>query len=170
MNQNLPEIASVRTNSNNVRIYQRNVPSQPLQSYFNSRPVSTKYSFMPIVDPRKPVNVQVNPLPTYNTEQIFNPGNAKAPWSGFSANVNKESDLRNQIYALQSCSQSIYVPQSTSDLYMVHWNQQSNIYQPFPNLFKKEIFDNVNPNPNSELVGFSLYNNATRQQNRDLKC
>lgn len=174
MNQNLntldPVLASVRTDTNNARIYQRNLPSQPLQPYFDSRPVSTKYSLMPIVDLRKLNNVPVTQLPTYNPEHTFNPGNAMAPWSGFSANINKESILRNQLYALQTCSQSVYIPKSNSDLYEVHWKEQQNIRQPFPNLFKNEIFDNVNPNPNPELVGFSLYNNATRQQNKDLKC
>jgi hypothetical protein len=170
MNQDLPDLASVRTNSNNVRIYQRNVPSHPLQPYFDSRPVPTKYSFMPIVDPRKQNSVPVTQLATYNPEHTFNPGTAMAPWSGFSSNVNKESMLRNQIYALQSCSQSVYVPKSKSDLYQVHWKQNESIHQPFPNLFKDEVFDNLNPNPNPELVGFALYNNATRQQNKDIKC
>ena len=36
----------------NTRIYQRNLPSQLLQSYIDVRPVSTKYSLLPIVDPR----------------------------------------------------------------------------------------------------------------------
>jgi hypothetical protein len=176
MNQNcleqIPEseLASTRTNSINHRISERNIPSQPLQPYFDSRPVSTKYSIMPIVDPRKPIHVPVKQLPTYNPEHIFNPGTAMAPWSGFVSNINNESILRNQIYGLQSCSQSIYVPTSKSDLYQLHWKQQSNVQQPFPNLFQSETFNTYNPNPNPELLGYALYNNATRQQNKDLKC
>ena len=101
----------------NQRIYDRNIPSQMLQSYVDVRPVMTKYSYFPIVDPRKQINVPLQQMPTYNIENVFNPGNAQSPWSGFASNINKESELRNQIYALQKCSQSVYVPNSTSDLY-----------------------------------------------------
>ena len=41
----------------NSRIYDRNIPSQMLQPYLEVRPVMTKYSYFPIVDPRKPINV-----------------------------------------------------------------------------------------------------------------
>jgi hypothetical protein len=41
--------------------------------------------------------------------------------------------------------------------------------QPFPGLFQKHTFDTINPNPNPELIGYALFNNATRQQNKDLK-
>jgi hypothetical protein len=125
---------------------------------------------MPIVDPRKSSHVPVIQLPTYNPEYTFNPGSDMAPWSGFASNINNESILRNQIYALQSCSQSIYVPKSKSDMYQVHWKEQINVQQPFPNLFNSEIFNTYNPNPNPELVGYALYNNATRQQTKNLKC
>ena len=49
----------------NERIYQRNIPSQGLQPYIDVRPVMTKYSYFPIVDPRKVLNVslQQQPLP-----------------------------------------------------------------------------------------------------------
>ena len=41
----------------NTRIYDRNIPSQMLQPYLDVRPVMTKYSYFPIVDPRKQLNV-----------------------------------------------------------------------------------------------------------------
>ena len=160
--------ATQRTNSINERTYQRNIPSQTLQSYFNTRPVTTKFSVMPIIDMHKPSTVPVKQYSTFNTEQIFNPGSGTGPWSGFSSNINNESILRNQIYAIQDCSQSVYIPNSKSDLYEVHWNQNNNIQQPYPGLFKKETFDLTNPNPNADLIGYALFNNATRQQNKDL--
>ena len=160
--------ASQRTNSINERTYERNIPSQPLQSYFNTRPVTTKYTTMPIVDMRKPTTVPVKQYSTYNTQQTFNPGTRTGPWSGFSSNINNESILRNQIYANQDCSQSVYIPNSTSDLYEVHWAKNNIIQQPFPGLFQTEKYDLNNPNPNSELIGYAMFNNATRQQNKDL--
>ena len=152
----------------NNRIYDRNIPSSALQPYLDVRPVQTKYSRFPIVDPRKMLNVPFTQEPTYNISHTFNPGNRMAPWSGFASNVNLESELRNQIYALQSCSQAVYVPDSSSDLYNPTFhnnNPQSEL------LFKKEKFDNFNPN--TENLGYLKFNNCTRQQLRNItknKC
>jgi hypothetical protein len=162
-NNNLSSKIHDETNS---RIYDRNIPSQVLQPYFTPRSVSTKYSIMPIVDPRKEVSVKAMQYPTYNTNAIFNPGNAQSPWSGFSSNINLESELRNQIFALQKCSQSVYVPESTSDLYQYNFQPQQPVYQPFSGLFREEKFDAFNPNPENLAPGVFL--NSTRTQLKDL--
>jgi hypothetical protein len=156
--------ASIITNETNNRIYDRNIPSQPLQPYLDVRPVMTKYSIMPIVDPRKKSNVSLNILPTYNTNTVFNPGNTQSPWSGF--NVNEESVLRNQIYALQKCSQSYYVPNTNSDLYTWKFNSTKPIKQTHDLLFKEEKFCEFNANPNK--LGFGLFHNSTRVQLKEL--
>ena len=163
------ECASHRSNVLNKRIYDRNIPSQMLQPYLSVRPVMTKYSTMPIVDPRAPIRTQMNQQPTYDTNQVFNPGNTVSPWSGFASNVNVESQLRNQIYALQKCSQAVYVPDSSSDLYTFSFKPDSHSgakYQPYPELFTKETFDAFNPNP--ENLGKDRFNNCTRQQVKNL--
>ena len=153
----------------NERAFSRNIPLQPLQLYLDARPVLTKYSIMPIVDPRKQIKTPFQQYSTFNTKTQFNPGNYGGPWSGYASNVNTESELRNQIYALQSCSQATYVPDSTSTLYTYEWNASPiQPSQPFPNLFKEEQFNSFNPNPNSNFVGYALFNNATRQQIKDL--
>lgn len=151
----------------NTRIYDRNIPSQMLQPYLDVRPVMTKYSYFPIVDPRKTINVPMEKMPTYNVNTMFNPGNAGSPWSGFSSNINKESELRNQIYALQKCSQSVYVPNSTSDLYDYKFSTQT---QPNPHelLFQNESFSGFNPNPDQNTVGSGMFYNNTRVQVRDM--
>jgi hypothetical protein len=153
------------------RTYMRNIPSQPLQPYLDARPVQTKYSIMPIVDPTKPIQTPLKQQPTYTPETVYNPGNDFGPWSGYASNVNHESELRNQIFALQSCSQATYVPSSKSSLYQVKWNNtnSNSITQPFPKLFESEKFNPMNPNPNANTVGFALFNNATRQQLKDIK-
>jgi hypothetical protein len=147
----------------NKRIYDRNIPSQFLQPYLDVRPVLTKYSYFPIVDPRKEINIPLEQMPTYNVNKVFNPGNTTSPWSGFAANINKESELRNQIYALQKCSQSVYIPNSSSDLFNYKFNtvKQNN---PHELLFKKDSFLNFNPNPEPEIIGSSIFNNSTRIQ------
>lgn len=151
----------------NQRIYSRNIPSQMLQPYIDVRPVMTKYSYFPIVDPRKNISVPLQQMPTYNVHQVFNPGNTQSPWSGFATNINKESELRNQIYALQKCSQSVYVPSSNSDLYTYKFQTrtQSN---PHDLLFQHESFQSFNPNPSPGVCGSGIFNNATRCQVKDM--
>jgi hypothetical protein len=156
----------------NTRIYDRNIPSQMLQPYIDVRPVMTKYSYFPIVDPRRKINVPLEQMPTYNVNKVFNPGNTQSPWSGFSSNVNTESVLRNQVYALQKCSQSVYVPNSNSDLYNYKFKT---ISKPNPHelLFRNENFLEFDPNPNASKIGLSPFYNNTRVQVKDMtnqKC
>ena len=151
----------------NTRIYDRNIPSQMLQPYLDVRPVMTKYSYFPIVDPRKTISTQMEQMPTYNVNKTFNPGNTFSPWSGFASNVNLESELRNQVYALQKCSQSVYVPNSTSDLYDYKFKT---VAQPNPHqlLFQSDSFSSFNPNPDAKIVGSGIFMNNTRVQVRDM--
>jgi hypothetical protein len=150
----------------NQRIYERNIPSQPLQPYLDVRPVMTKYAHLPIVDQRKQATVKLTQMPTYNPHAVFNPGNTTSPWSGFSHNVNKESELRNQCFALQKCSQSVYVPKSNSDLYTYAF-QPKQVAQPHSLLFEQNKFNPFNPNPNDKTIGTSVFMNSTRCQLKD---
>lgn len=164
-------VSEIHKETNN-RIYDRNIPSHMLQPYLDVRPVSTKYSYLPIVDPRKQPTVQLNQQPTYNVHQVFNPGNSQSPWSGFATNINIESELRNQIYALQKCSQSVYVPKSNSDLYDYKFKTKTQ-HNPHELLFKNETFNTFNPNPDNNVCGFGIFNNSTRCQIKDItkqKC
>jgi hypothetical protein len=168
INSYTDQTSSKRQQIMNERTYSRNIPSQTLQPYLDSRPVLTKYSILPIVDPRRENKTQLVQRATYNPETTFNPGNDFGPWSGYASNINHESELRNQIFALQSCSQAFYVPSSNSDLYKIHWQNKNKPAQPFPNLFTEEKFCPFNPNPNPKMMGYALFNNATRQQVKDL--
>lgn len=154
----------------NRKIYSRNIPSNPLQPYLDVRPVMTKYSYFPIVDPRRELSVKLQQMPTYNIHNVFNPGNDEGPWSGFASNVNVESELRNQIYALQSCSQSVYVPKSNSDLYNYSFKPENlqNSQQSHQLLFETPHFKEFNPNPEPNIVGNSMFMNPTRVQVKDM--
>lgn len=149
------------TDELNHRLVKRNIPSSQLQPQFSSRPVSTKYSFMSIVDRHAPTTVPVVKHPTYNVEHVFNPGTTMSHWCGFSANVNNESLLRNQFFALQSSAQSVYIPSSNSDMYKVNVGGRNEI-QPFPDLFKEQVFAPFNPD--TLPVGINVFNNSTREQ------
>lgn len=151
-----------------LRSYERNIPSNTLQPYLDARPVMTKYSILPIVDPRKQIDTPLIQQATYNPSKMFNPGNDSGPWSGYASNINHESELRNQLFALQNCTQASYIPSSKSSLYDVHWQNANKQEQPYPDLFQTEQFCPINPNLNPNQVGYALFNNATRQQTRNL--
>ena len=149
------------------RIYDRNIPSAPLAPQFSMRAASTKYSYFPVVDPRPPAQlVPIKAYPRYNVGEVFNPGNAQAPWSGYATSVDKESSLRNQFFALQHCDQRYYVPSTKSDMYEsivpVVPNKQNH-----PLLFKQEQFSKFNANPYG--TGKSLFYNHTRQDIKNVK-
>ena len=152
-----------RTSELDDRIYDRLWPSAPLQPQYSTRPVSTKYALMPIVDQRVKPKVALGNYPIYNTTHVFNPGTAQAPWSGFSTNINTESRLRNQFFALQKCEQAEFVPSSTSSLFVPYVPKiTTNERQPFPDLFEQQEFEPFNPNPLD--LGGKILNNSTRVQ------
>jgi hypothetical protein len=161
---NMPTVSSIRRETNE-RIYVRNLASEPLQPYLDIRPAPTKYSFLPVIEPRKKPNIPLIQQPVYSSEKVFNPGNRQAPWSGYASNVNKESELRNQIYALQKCSQAVYVPNSNSDLYNFRFNNDSSMQnQTHSLLFKEEKFEQCTTNPYPDIIGVNLFMNPTRVQ------
>jgi hypothetical protein len=155
------ECSSSITDSINDRIFVRNIPSKTLQPYLSSRPAMTKYSILPIVEPYKKPRVNLETFASYNVSHTFNPGNNVAPWSGFAESINTESELRNQIYALQRGSQAVYVPSSSSDLYSYARpiSKENQVKQPFPLLFSSEkLSASCHP-----VQGNKLFNNSTRQ-------
>jgi hypothetical protein len=167
-NQQQESVSKIQQQTN-TRIYDRNIPSQMLQPYLDVRPEMTKYSHLPIVDPRKELDVRLKQMPTYNSNAVFNPGNTKSPWSGFSSNVNLESELRNQVFALQKCDQAVYVPSSNSDLYK-HSFTPTKSAQPQTHslLFEKNSFCDFDPNPDSRIVGSGIFYNSTRTQVKEI--
>ena len=114
----------LKHNQINNEIIKRNIPSQPLQPYLSVPSVSTRFVVQPKYDFSTPPcdytkqNVtHMNQHSTYDTQNYFYPGNRKAPFSGFSTNVNIESQLRNQHTKLTKDHSNIYVPHSKSTLY-----------------------------------------------------
>jgi hypothetical protein len=156
-----------RTEELNQRLFYRNIPSNQLQPQFDSRPQSSKYSKMPIVDLRVNHSTPIQDISTYNIEMTFNPGTAQAPWSGFAANINNESRLRNQFYALQKgAGQSCYIPSKNSQLYNAEIQSTLSEHQPYPALFEKDSFEEFNPCPTG--LGGNFFENCTRQQLKEL--
>ena len=100
-------------NELNARLENRNKPSSPLQPLYEFRPVSTKYTLFHKID--EPLDQQ-NQQYIYDPYQIFNPGD-RAPIDYFMRNVDVESTLRSQFFALQKSPQAVYVPELNSQLY-----------------------------------------------------
>jgi hypothetical protein len=164
---NKPNMVNIeRLEDINERISERNLPSSFLQQQFSSRPVSTKYSIMPILDTRAPATVPIIYRQPYHTSSTFNPGTS-SPFIGFSSHINEESRLRNQFFALQRCEQSEYVPSSNSDMYMVRVSggERSEPHL-FPRLFEEPEMEAFNPNTMN--VGRNFFENNTRVQMKDL--
>ena len=158
---------SQRTEELNQRIAFRNVPSGQLQPQYDMRSQSTKYAKLAIVDRREDHSVPIQVVPTYDIAQTFNPGNAQGPWSGFATNINNESRLRNQFFALQKgAGQSCYIPSNESDLYKNMKIPQTPTQQQFPYLFTQETFEEFNPCPKE--LGINFFENFTRQQIKEL--
>lgn len=101
-------------NELNTRLENRNKPSSPLQPLYEFRPVSTKYTLFHKVD--EPQIQHQNSQYMYDPYQVFNPGD-RAPIDYFMRNVDVESTLRSQFFALQKSPQAVYVPELNSQLY-----------------------------------------------------
>ena len=156
--------------NNNVgnNIYERVVPSHEMQMNFGFRPIMSKYATMPIVDDRIISQVSINKEPTYNSEEVFYPGTSKPHFSGFASNIDSESTLRNQFFALQKGNKHVYVPNSNSDLYENNLDIKNyDLNLDNLALFKKENFQDFNPNV-SNKIGNNIFNNSTRVQLKNI--
>ena len=90
-----------RVDELNDRIFSRNLASAPLQPNYDPRPIHTKYSIFPIVDRRTPVKESLTTYPQYNVSSNFYAGNDRGPVNGFIENVDVDTLLKNQYFALQ---------------------------------------------------------------------
>jgi hypothetical protein len=158
-----------KNNAINSELFNRNFPSSNLTMNFPFRPVSTKYTLMPTINN---VIKSVEPIKNYNMYDLSNtffPGTRKPHFCGFASNVDKESTLRNQFFALQKADQSRYIPDSTSDLYETNIEQlPQKVNLDATLLFNETKFNDFNPNL-SNSIGHELFYNSTRVQLKDLK-
>lgn len=86
----------------------------------------------------------------------------------FNKEIDLETNLMNRIYPLQhGASQSVYVPSSTSDLYITSIPISSfNPIQPYPDLFKNYQYTTTNTNMYENT---NFYNCSRLQRNEDEK-
>ena len=168
-----------RVNELNARILARNNVSGNLDIQFNPRPQPTKYVFtQPNIKTLSKINNK-NYNSGYDITKTFNPGTIMGPWSGYVTKVNDESILRNQIYSLNNCPHTQYIPSYNSDLYNlnipnneINPNNETNpnnvTKQSFPRLFETQAFsrtdNNISNKHSKKNLGNNIFNNDTRQQ------
>ena len=157
-----------RTEELNRRMEMRNYSDSPLAPNFDPRSVSTKYTKFGIVDKYPESNTAQLNYPVYNQSANFNPGNTRAPASGYFAEVETENSLRNQYFALQhGAPQGQYIPSSNSDLYKTTIVSRPSV-QPYPMLFKQNNFSQApHPNVMDSTIGREQFFNHTRTQLRN---
>ena len=154
-----------RVDELNTRIQQRQLPDHPIKPQYDIRAVSTKYSVFPIIDRRIPEKEERIPYLEHSVQYSFAPNIKKGPSDFFYNRIDEESGLRNQFFALQKgADQSVYVPSSTSDLYVVPVYGRKE-EQPYPFISKQFKSDPI-PRPNVDITGRDLFNNCTRVQLR----
>lgn len=157
-----------KQNFMNNEIANRHVPSGGITMNFSFRPVNTKYTFMPTVAPIAPSTEPIQNYGNYDASSSFFPATRKLHFCGFASNVDRESTLRNQFFALQKADQRSYVPSSTSDLYENKINFITNNENLDSHLlFREQQFQDFNPN-NFPTIGNELFYNATRVQLKNI--
>ena len=153
-------------NIDNNNIYERIVPSHELRPNFSFRPTSCKYLKMPIMDDFKRSSIPELNVPDYNINEVFNPSDKKPHYSGFANNIDNESKLRNQFFALQGGDKHLYIPGSNSDMFINKLDYVPNHIDNFK-MFDEPNFDTFNPNFNSN-IGIDIFNNSTRVQLKNI--
>lgn len=157
-----------RVDELNTRIGSRMFSDSQLEPNYDPRPVATKQSIFPVINRRKPVQETRIPYPEYNQQAVFNPGNDRAPVSGYINNVDTETVLRNQTFSLQKDDKHVYVPSSNSDLYKTTVISRPSV-QPHPNLFARPEFSKKqHPNVENIPIGNDEFFNHTRTQLRNM--
>ena len=158
-----------RTCETSARIAARNVPSAPLQPYFSVRPNQTRYTHFSLGTAALPPDTTpIKREPPYSVSAVFNPGDTQGPWSGFATNINTESVLRNQVFAAQRAAQAVYVPSSSSGLYVAPQHSSTGPSHAFRHIEAVQLFPDHNPNPDSTSIGKNSFHNHTRQQLKDV--
>ena len=132
-----------RTDELNARLSSRIYPDMVIPQSISPRPDETRQTVLgKSVDPRVPQTPIIgHPFEASSIHDNFICGDRGEP-NWFLANVDTETILRNQTFALQKgCVQSTYIPASDSELYRPTVPTIGTpMVQPHPHLFEKTRF------------------------------
>ena len=143
----------------NRRYYSHQVHPQPIEYKFDPRPEETRHV-------KFPAYVNKSNYNTINSNSNMNylTNTSKGTFSGFSANIDHETILRNQHFALQKSDRACYVPDSNSMLYNPTFKNNKDSPDDHKLLFQSytPISSSVKHVPGN--IGSDLFYNHTRTQ------
>ena len=159
---------NARVDELNSRILSRVACDAPLQPNFDVRPVPTKYARFPVIDRVAQPKVGIVDRGDFRVGHNFAPTQSRGPVDGYFSQIDAESKLRNQFFALQRAPQAEYIPSSSSELYRVTMPSPSiREQQPHPGLFDTYKMDVLAPVQNADpKIGHKTFFNDTRVQLR----
>ena len=158
-NKNFIKLCNLESqNEINKRILERNTSIFVSNNQLSCRPTATKYT-----------------LPTLSTEstndccylpRVETKGKTSVSYQDYASNVEDESILRNQIFALQNCPKRAYIPSSTSNMYVnnvsISSTNNNNSELLFPNLVNTNLVEEEDNDYNKFRKHQVLYfNNQT---------
>ena len=157
-------------NTMNYKILQRTMQFENIEALISHRPQSTLCT-MPLetIIPHESCRaIILNYEHTDITNSDTNTCNTNGKWCKYVNNIDTESMLKNQVYALQHAPHTKYVPDSSSDLY------KSNTIKTYNKNSKQcKRANPTNPtnptNPNIESYIPTLFNQDTRQMLKNNK-
>jgi hypothetical protein len=152
----------------NERLQQRLFTSKYIQPNLGFSSSSTRQTMFPVLENRQKIDEPMRDYEGYAVQTSINSMTANAPPATYLANIDIETSLQNRVFALQSSPNSVYVPNSTSDLYNVHVEQGQWPSQPHGLLFETRRELRTRENAISRKIGTELFSNHTRTQLRAL--
>lgn len=164
----IPNLNIDRVEELNRRILGRNSGYGNQDALLDVRAQATKYTF-PLQAATPKCSQPVVQAIVHQDDHV---ADSKYPWNGYVSNINNESILRNQVFALQRSPQAEYVPSCNSDLYISSVRpaiRQQVTGDSDPELLFPSLFSNSNPvQGQGQGQGTPiLFNNDTRQQLKD---
>jgi hypothetical protein len=158
-----------RVDEINNRYTDRQFADKPLKPQFDIRAVPTKYSVFPLIDRRTPATVPYKQYLDHSPESNFCPNISYGPIDGYLKNIETESTLRNQYFALhRGADQAVFVPSSNSDLFKTAPAVGRQEEQPHRTIASQFNFEQKQySNFAEQKIGQDRFNNNTRTQLRN---
>jgi len=173
MNQTI-QICNINNQINND-IFKRNFPDKDLQPLYNPTPASTRYRKFPITNNNitaELTNSNKTKCKTYDNfslETNFNPGSS-APINHYLQSIDLETLLRNQHNRSHKYNENCWVPSTNNNLYKDYNSYNNSLPDGCidPYLVNNQQFCSFDPNLDNKNIGFSSFNNHTRNQLKNL--
>lgn len=142
----------------NRKSYAHQIIQQPIEYKFDPRPQETRHVKFPALVNKSAFNM-VSP----NTQLAYVPNAQQGTFVGFSSNIDDETILRNQTFALQKSDKAAYIPDSNSDLYVESVQNRNGNPESH-----QLLWENYAPLPSmrhvSNQIGNDTFYNHTREQ------